>query len=179
MCNIYQCQRCRQNFMECGYYNNDNNELCQQFTLPIDNSRMFGRWYKFSGRIGRLEYALTLIFAIVLYLVLTFAVYEILSSLGILLTTPTRVYLYTFGCMIPSVYITIAAGVKRAHDSTVSPWYSLTPLIPLFFLNIITFVIFCAGCVFLFKDKGEDGVNEYGSNPVQPYNDQLQFEEII
>ena len=80
--------------------------------------------------------------------------------------------------MIPCVYLAFAAGVKRPHDTRVSRWYSLVPLIPLFFLNVITFVIFCAGCIFLFKDAGEDGVNEHGSNPTQPYAEQLQLEEM-
>ena len=71
----------------------------------------------------------------------------------------------------------IVAGIKRAHDSGVSSWYSLVPLIPLFFLNIITFILFCAGCVFLFKDKGEEGVNEHGSNPTEPYNEQIRIAE--
>ena len=33
----------------------------------IDNSKMFSRWYKFTGRIGRLEFGLTIIIGILIY----------------------------------------------------------------------------------------------------------------
>jgi len=139
---------------------------------------MFARWYKFSGRIGRLEYAITLAMAIILYFLILLGIGQIIQMTGNQIESETGLYLFSIGCMIPSVYIAIAAGVKRTHDTRVSSWYSLVPLIPLFFLNIITFVIFCAGCVYLFKDAGEDGVNEHGSNPTQSYSDQISLEGI-
>lgn len=83
--------------------------------------------------------------------------------------------LVTFICTVPSIYLAIVAGIKRAHDTACSPWYSLTPLIPVFFLNIVTAVLFVAGCIFLIKDKSMEGVNEYGTNPTRPYADQLAF----
>ena len=144
MCNIEQCSRCRLNFDTCGCYDDTVTTPCSHFVNPIDNTKMFNRWYKFTGRIGRLEYSIMLVIAVVLYLLLLHG---------------------------------IVAGIKRAHDSGVSSWYSLVPLIPLFFLNIITFILFCAGCVFLFKDKGEEGVNEHGSNPTEPYNEQIRIAE--
>ena len=116
--------------------------------------------------------------AIVLYFFILLGVGQILQATGNQIESETGLYIFSIGCMIPSVYLAIAAGVKRTHDTRVSSWYSLVPLIPLFFLNVITFVIFCAGCIFLFKDAGEDGVNEHGSNPTQPYAEQLQLEEM-
>lgn len=178
MCKIEQCSRCHLDYDYCGHYDHTDPAMCRYYVKPIDNSKMFARWYKFSGRIGRAEYAITLVAAIVLYFFILLGVGQILNLTGILIETPTEMYLFTIGCMLPSVYITIAAGVKRTHDTRVSSWYSLVPLIPLFFLNIITFVIFCAGCIFLFKDEGEDGVNEYGSNPVQSYSEQISLENV-
>lgn len=175
MCSIEQCSRCRLDFDACGHYDYTDPAPCNHFVKPIDNSKMFARWYKFSGRIGRLEYVLTLAIAVVLYFYILIGVALILQANGIDIETDLEKYIYSIGCMIPSLYIAIAAGVKRTHDTRISSWYSLVPLIPLFFLNIITLVIFCAGCVFLFKDAGEDGVNEYGSNPVQPYSKQLEL----
>ncbi len=175
MCSIEQCSRCRLDFDACGHYDHTDPAPCSHFVKPIDNSKMFARWYKFSGRIGRLEYVLTLAIAVVLYFYIMIGVALILQANGIDIETDLGKYIYSIGCMIPSLYIAIAAGVKRTHDTRISSWYSLVPLIPLFFLNIITLVIFCAGCVFLFKDAGEDGVNEYGSNPVQPYSKQLEL----
>lgn len=49
----------------------DNNSYEDSFTKYeeefIDNSKMFSRWYKFSGRIGRLEFGLTIIVGILIY----------------------------------------------------------------------------------------------------------------
>ena len=178
MSNLHQCNRCGQRAYECGNYDHGNNEMCQHFTLPLDNSRMFSHWYSFTGRIGRLEYMLTLLIAAALYFFVMFAVGRIMVLNGWVIDSTLGLYLFTFGCMIPSAYLAIAAGVKRAHDSGVSPWYALTPLIPVLFLNVITFVLFCAGCIFLFKDKGQEGVNEYGSNPVEPYGEQVSLDNI-
>lgn len=177
MCRIEQCSRCRLDFDTCGFYNHTNEDFCSHFVKPIDNSRMFARWYKFTGRIGRLEYAMMLVIAIVLFYLLLLIVGALLRANGFQLESETASYVFTMGCMVPSIYIVIAAGIKRTHDSGVSGWYSLIPLIPLFFLNIITFVFFCAGCIFLFKDKGEEGVNEHGSNPTEPYNEQIRIAE--
>lgn len=178
MCNIEQCSRCRLNFDNCGYYDHEDPNPCQGYVKPLDNSKMFARWYKFSGRIGRLEYAITLVAAIVLYFFILLGVGQILQLKGIVIESQTGLYVFTIGCMIPSAYLAIAAGVKRTHDTRVSSWYSLVPLIPLFFINIITFVLFCAGCIYLFKDAGEDGVNEHGSNPTQSYAEQISLESI-
>ena len=179
MGNIEQCARCRRNFDNCGHYDHTNTDLCSQYSLPIDNSKMFNRWYKFSGRIGRMEYAITLVVAIVLYFFVLLGVGQILRLTGCTINTETGLYIFSIGCMIPSVYIAIAAGVKRTHDTRVSSWYSLVPLIPLFFINVITVVLFCAGCVYLFKDEGENGVNEHGSNPVQSYAEQISLENCV
>lgn len=178
MSNLHQCNRCGQRSYECGHYDHGNNDLCQHFILPLDNSRMFSHWYSLKGRIGRLEYILTLLLSIVLYVIVLFGTEAFLRTWGIMLDSPWQLYLLSFVCMIPSAYLAIAAGVKRAHDSGVSPWYALTPLIPILFLNVITFVLFCAGCIFLFKDKGMEGVNEYGSNPIEPYGEQVSLDNI-
>ena len=171
-----QCTRCRCDVMSCGVTNGLDDTWCEHFVQPIDNSKMFDRWYKFSGRIGRLEYIMTLTGCILLYFItLGLMRYLILVNEWYIETT-VDAFVFAFACMIPSAYLAMAAGVKRAHDAEVSAWYALTPLIPVFFLNIITFVLFCAGCIFLFANRGVDGINEYGSNPTQPYKEQLEFE---
>lgn len=178
MSNIEQCSRCRLNSYDCGYFDHSNSSLCRMYVKPLDNSKMFARWYKFSGRIGRLEYVITLVASIVLYFFVLLAMDHILNFLGFTIVSAFGLYAFSFGCMIPSVYLSVAAGVKRAHDTRVSSWYSLVPLIPLFFLNIITFFLFCVGCIYLFKDAGEDGINEHGSNPTQPYGEQISLVDI-
>lgn len=179
MCNIEQCSRCSLDFDTCGHYDHTDPAACNHFVKPIDNSKMFARWYKFSGRIGRLEYVLTLLISVVLYFFVLLGVGQIMIWTDHTIDTEIEMYVFTIGCMIPSVYLAIAAGVKRTHDTRVSSWYSLVPLIPLFFINVITIVLFCAGCIYLLKDEGEDGVNEHGANPVQNYSEQISLENLV
>ena len=86
--------------------------------------------------------------------------------------------------MIPSVYLMLAAGIKRTHDTRVSVWYALIPVVVALCLmlgiipGIIPILIGIAGCVYLFKDAGEEGVNEHGSNPTQSYAEQISLENI-
>lgn len=176
MSNLHQCNRCGQRAYECGYYDHGNNELCENFTMPLDNSRMFSHWYSIKGRIGRLEYILTFIIAFVLYFFISFIIGMWLFPAGLLPESPGGLILLNLLCMAPSLYLLIVAGIKRAHDSGVSWWYSLAVVALLFVINIFTIVLGIAGCVFLFKDKGEEGINEFGSNPSEPYHQQIQLQ---
>lgn len=184
MCSIEQCSRCRLDFDACGHYDHTDPAPCNHFVKPIDNSKMFARWYKFSGRIGRLEYVLTLIISVVLYFFVLLGVGQIMQVAGVTIESTFGIYLFTLGAMLPSVYLMLAAGIKRTHDTRVSVWYALIPVVVVFCLmlgiipGLIPILIGVAGCVYLFKDAGEDGVNEHGSNPTQPYAEQLNFEEM-
>lgn len=175
MCNLKQCSRCRLDYESCGHYDPINKDLCKNYVFPINNSKMFGRWYKFSGRIGRLEYTLTLIIAIVFYYFLIFLVGQMLRLLDVSLEANTSL-LVLYACMIPSIYLIMAAGLKRVHDSHQKWYYATAPLLVLFLLNIFTIVIAIAGFLYLFVATGEDGINEYGSNPVQPYSKQIRLD---
>lgn len=94
------------------------------------------------------------------------------------------IYVFTLSAMIPSVYLMLAAGIKRTHDTRVSVWYALIPVVVALCLmlgiipGIIPILIGIAGCVYLFKDAGEEGVNEHGSNPTQSYAEQISLENI-
>lgn len=183
MCNIGQCARCRLDFDSCGHYDHTDPKPCRNFVMPIDNSKMFARWYKFSGRIGRLEYVLTLLIAVVLYFFVLLGVGQILQLVGITIESSGGLLVFSLVALIPSVYLMLAAGIKRTHDTRVSVWYSIIPVVVALCLllgiipGLIPILIGLAGCVYLFKDAGEDGVNEHGSNPVQPYSEQLRFED--
>lgn len=176
MSNIHQCERCRRDFNKCEHYDNTQSVLCDHYVKPIDNSKMFRRWHKLSGRIGRTEYILTLIISIVVFFTLTTWIGGWIYLATDWLDSERNRAIYTIACAIPTLYIIIAAGIKRTHDTRVQWWYSLTPIIILFYLNIITAVIAVFGCIYLFKDKGEEGVNEHGTNPSQPYQEQIVFD---
>lgn len=170
---------------ECNVFTRDKNDLCEYYVKPIDNSKMFARWYKFSGRIGRLEYVLTLIISVVLYFFVLLGVGQILQAAGVTIESTLGIYLFTLGAMLPSVYLMLAAGIKRTHDTQVSVWYALIPVVVALCLmlgvipGMIPILIGIAGCVYLFKDAGEEGVNKHGSNPTQPYAEQIRVEEMV
>lgn len=186
MCTIEQCSRCRLDFDKCGHYDHSDKtqSLCTFYVKPIDNSKMFSRWYRFSGRIGRLEYVLTLVISIVLYFFVLLGIGKILQVTGITLQSTVALYIFTLGAMIPSIYLMLAAGIKRTHDTRVSIWYALIPVVVALCLmfgmipGVIPILIGIAGCVYLFKDAGEDGVNEHGSNPVQSYSEQIRLDSF-
>lgn len=73
----------------------------------------------------------------------------------------------------------LAAGIKRTHDTRVSVWYALIPvvvalcLMPGIISSVNPILIGIAGCVYLFKDAGEEGMNEHGSNPTQSCAEQM------
>lgn len=173
MSKFEQCSRCRLDYMDCGCYDYTTDDHCSYFVQPIDNSKMFSHWYNFTGRIGRIEYLLTFVISVILYFFVLLLVGKLLQFMGVEITTDIGLYVFSFGCMLPSVYLLIAAGVKRAHDAGVSWWYALTPLIPLFFIGIITIAFFIIGFIYLFTTAGDEGVNEYGSNPTKSYQEQL------
>ncbi len=183
MSSIEQCSRCRLDFHSCSHYDHTDT-LCSNFVKPIDNSKMFARWYKFSGRIGRLEYVLTLLISVVLYFFILLGIGQILQLAGVAIESTVGIYAITLSAMIPSVYLMLAAGIKRTHDTDVSVWYALIPVVVALCVmlgiipGVIPIVIGIAGCVYLFKDAGEDGVNKHGSNPTQPYAEQISFEDI-
>lgn len=184
MCNIEQCSRCRLDFDTCGHYDHTDPAACSHFVKPIDNSKMFAHWYKFSGRIGRLEYVLTLVIAVVLYFFVLLCVGQILQMAGITIESTVGLYIFTLSAMIPSIYLMLAAGIKRTHDTRVSVWYALVPVVVAFCLmlgiipGVIPILVGIAGCVYLFKDAGEDGVNEHGSNPAQSYFEQIRLDNL-
>lgn len=178
MSNFDQCRYCRYDFSTCQYYSKEN-EQCQFYSLPINNSRKFYRMFKHSGRIGRLEYILTLILSFILYYFMCiYITIFCINTFGYSFINSSIVnYSLTLICSILPTYLIIVAGLKRTHDTRVAWYYSLTPLIILFFLNILTIIIAAAGIIYLFINKGEDGINEHGSDPRKPYLDQIYFSQ--
>jgi uncharacterized membrane protein YhaH (DUF805 family) len=180
MSSLKQCSRCRLDYESCGCYDPVKQDLCSNYVRPIDNSKMFGRWYKITGRIGRLEYALTFLIAVVYYFLASFALGQFITCLHNIgcYENQSMVIIYVlflFVCVLPSIYLITAAGLKRVHD-THQKWYYATAPLLVFCLNIITIVIAIAGFLYLFVIKGEDGINEHGSNPARPYSEQIKLD---
>lgn len=116
----------------------------------------------FTGRARRQEYWMFQLFNIIII----FALIVVLLGLGALLDAPGLIsiyLLYVFGVFVPS----LAAAVRRLHDTGKSGWYYLVSLIP--FIGGIWLII-------LLATEVNVGPNEYGPDPKKP--DNLEINEI-
>jgi uncharacterized membrane protein YhaH (DUF805 family) len=114
---------------------------------------MFKNPFSFEGRIRRLEYGLTFIIYIVLYII-TMALSESAEGLGPVIALVI---------LIPMIWFVWAQGAKRCHDIDRSGWYQI---IPFYFL-------------FLVFEDGKPGRNSYGANPKDPMQvDVLESETL-
>jgi uncharacterized membrane protein YhaH (DUF805 family) len=103
---------------------------------------MFKNPFSFDGRIRRKEYGLTFVIYLIFY-----AITSLLSMAADGAGAIIAVVL-----IIPVVWFLWAQGAKRCHDIGRSGWWQI---IPFYFF------------VLLFQD-GDQGRNEYGSNPKYP-----------
>ncbi len=170
MANVEQCNKCGRSISECPYYKKDDVGFCENYVKPIDNSRFFSHFFSAKGRIGRLQYLVTVlivvaVYALVYYLLRFFPTadgYEIWNSV-----------IHTI-CFILAAALIIIAGLKRCHDAGVDWWYATIPIVVLFVMGLVVLIIGAAAFFFLFFQKGEDGLNEYGSEPLKPYLPQIE-----
>ncbi len=100
---------------------------------------MFQKPFSFDGRIRRLEYGLSFIIYLIVYGLMIALVGGAESMVGLLL-------------VVPMVWFLWAQGAKRCHDINRSGW-----------MQIIPFYV-----LFLIFEDGQQGKNEYGSNPKSP-----------
>lgn len=98
---------------------------------------MFKNPFSFDGRIRRMEYGISMIIYVFLYVIQ-------MAIIG----AGSGGSLIGFVLIIPMVWFLWAQGAKRCHDIDRSGWWQLIP-----------FYVF----VLLFQD-GEPGENEYGVN---------------
>lgn len=106
----------------------------------------FKRYAQFEGRSCRKEYWS--------FFLLTFVGMLVVGVLdGLLGGTGALVGVAYLGVLIPS----LAAGVRRLHDTNRTGWWMALPLIPV--VGAIVLLVFLAL-------KGEAGPNQYGSDPL-------------
>ena len=164
-----QCESCRKRCYDCGYYDNSNSSYCDHFEAPVDNSRMFYHWYTKTGRIGRLEYILTLLIAWVIVGIMYIVVNAYIEANGIFLYTDWDYRIYTGIVFGPSIALLVLAGIKRAHDAGSPDWLAYAPVAYIIWPNIFLLIFGILGTLYLIKDPSEEGVNEYGTNPSDVY----------
>jgi uncharacterized membrane protein YhaH (DUF805 family) len=165
---VEQCNKCRRSLSECPYYNKDDVGFCENYVKPIDNSRFFSHFFSPKGRIGRLQYLVTVLIVVALYALVCYLLRFFLSADEIRNSAIPSI------CFIPSAALVIVAGLKRCHDAGVDWWYAIIPIVLLFVFGLVELVIGAAAFFFLFFQKGEDGLNEYGSEPLKPYLPQIE-----
>ena len=108
---------------------------------------MFKNTFTFEGRIRRTEYGISLlIFAIGRVIISFFIVLGMADSSG---RPPEFADAFITLLSIPLFIFFLAQGSKRAHDVSMSGWWQIVPLVPLYLL---------------FKE-GDSGSNQYGENP--------------
>lgn len=107
----------------------------------IDNRGMFKRPFSFKGRIRRLEYCLSYLIFMLWYVI--FAAITEVNDIN-----PFAAFIAIIS-IVPAYWFLWAQGAKRCHDRGNSGWYQI---IPFYFLV-------------MFFGKGEDLINDYGTNP--------------
>ena len=146
-----QCNSCQYD-LNCSNQsrvgNKYDNTVCEDYEGPINNSDgMFKRVFTYKGRIRRLEFGISYLIYCILYF---------------FVITVIRFVSQPMAMSLMLAYLVIVVGmylqmIKRCHDVGKSGWWVLVPIFNPFFL--------------LFE-KGEDNVNEYGTNPKESYQSQ-------
>jgi hypothetical protein len=75
--------------------------------------------------------------------------------------------------MLPSLYLSIVAGLKRCNDINASYWWAFAPLLFGFFSGLIPIILGALPTIYLFFYKGEDAINEHGTIPLEDYLSQI------
>lgn len=170
---VKQCDKCRYSLSECPYYNKDYVGICRHYVEPIDNSRFFSNFFSAKGRIGRIQYLVTALIAIGLFGLL----YYLMRFFFPMVDGPDaerNASINMIISFIPAAALIIIAGLKRCHDAGVDWWYAVIPIMLLFVTGLAVLIIGAAGLFFLFFQKGEEGLNEYGTEPLKPYLPQIE-----
>lgn len=107
--------------------------------------KVLKQYTDFNGRARRKEYWMFYLFSVIISVVLG-VIDGVLGMEEFGIGT-----IYSLAIFIP----TLAAGVRRMHDLGKSGWYILIP--------IYNLILLCT--------DGEEGSNEYGPNPKNPYTE--------
>jgi uncharacterized membrane protein YhaH (DUF805 family) len=106
------------------------------------------KYATFSGRATRSEYWYFFLFLVIVNIVASFLDSIIFGDM------PVLYLIATLALLVPS----IAAGVRRLHDTDKSGWWLLVGLIPVIG-TIVLIVFFC--------QRGSVGANQFGPDPLQ------------
>ncbi|MBR5673488.1 MAG: DUF805 domain-containing protein [Muribaculaceae bacterium] len=152
---IEQCNQCGRSLGSCPYFIQEEVNPCQNYLKPIDNSGFFSHFLSPRGRIGRIQYLVTTLVAIVFCVVL----YFIISALVGPSAFQNNAELILLFCLIPTVALIILAGIKRCHDFGEDWQFAMT------------------GFIHMYCKDGDEGVNAFGTEPLKPYEEQIVWQQ--
>lgn len=107
---------------------------------------MFKNPFSFNGRIRRLEYGLSYMICIILFVISAFLSDSFTDAAD---TENLWLSIALTAIIIPVIWFIIAQGAKRAHDKGHSGWMQLIPFYRMW----------------LIISEGDEGENEFGPNP--------------
>ena len=114
-------------------------------SAAFDSGGGIGKLFSVSGRIGRLEYFLTIVGI--------WGALIIIWTFVTVLDTPALLMIVLLVVWLAATVVSVIAGVKRLHDFDQSGWLIL--------LNLVPFVGFILFFVLLLKSSSP-GLNQYG-----------------
>ena len=152
---IEQCNQCGRGLGSCPFFTQEENDPCQNYIKPIDNSGFISHFLSPTGRIGRIQYLVTTLIAVVFCV----ALYFIISALVGPSAFHNNANLILLFCLIPTVTLIVLAGIRRCHDFGEDGKFAMTGFIQMYF-----------------KD-GDEGLNTFGSEPLRPYEDQVNWQQ--
>ena len=119
---------------------------------PVDwATRPLKKYADFSGRAPRAEYWWFYLLIIIGYVIATIldsmlGLGQMVGPYGVLMC------IFALAILVPS----IAAGIRRLHDTDRSGWWLLIVLVPI--VGVIVLIVF-------FVTQGTQGPNKYGDDP--------------
>lgn len=172
-----QCSKCGRDLGSCPFYSKEEANPCNNYLNPIDNSAFFSHFFTTKGRIGRVQYLVTVLIAVALFYLICFYTGMLVgATVGASAISSNTTLIITI-CFIPAAALIIIAGIKRCHDSSAAWGYALMPIILLFVVGLIPLIIGLAAFFFLLIQKGDEGLNAYGTEPLKPYAPQIEWHQ--
>lgn len=155
---VEQCNKCGQGLGNCPFFSHEEINPCQNYIKPIDNSGFFSHFFSPKGRIGRKQYLVTVLIACAFY---------VLACIVCAMAGPGAVHnnadLILLFCIIPCMILIILASIKRSHDFGEDGLF--------IFKAFAKFQLHCK--------EGDEGLNAYGSEPLEPYDEQIAWQEDV
>ena len=134
---------------------------------------MFSHILSSDGRIGRLEYFLTLVISWILAGIMIAIGIFVISENEIIIETGLQERIFLICTLGPSIVLVFLAGQKRVHDAGSPEWLAFAPVVLILYPHLFTLIFAILGTIYLLKDRSEDKINEYGTIPSLHYDKQI------